>query len=59
MKQKGKLKRRCKHCKFVMIEERLHVWCDEHPRHKQMQAIPKPKTLMKHTCASHGRIRPW
>lgn len=59
MKQMGKLRRRCRHCFFIMIDERLHVWCDVHPRHKQMQMIPKPKTVIITTHATQGKIRPW
>ncbi|XP_026280464.1 39S ribosomal protein L36, mitochondrial [Frankliniella occidentalis] len=59
MKTKGKLRRRCKHCHFVMIEERLHVWCDVHPRHKQMQMIKRPKNVIRLTAVSTGKIRPW
>uniref|UniRef100_A0A182QXP1 Ribosomal protein n=1 Tax=Anopheles farauti TaxID=69004 RepID=A0A182QXP1_9DIPT len=35
-KVKGRLKRRCKDCYFVMRQERLYVICKTHPRHKQM-----------------------
>ena len=35
-KVKGKLKRRCKDCYFVVRERRKYVICETHPRHKQM-----------------------
>lgn len=59
MKQMGKLRKRCRHCFFIMIDERLHVWCDVHARHKQMQMIPKPKTVIRTTHATQGKLRPW
>lgn len=35
-KVKGRLKRRCKDCYFVIRQQRHYVICPTHPRHKQM-----------------------
>lgn len=58
-KVKGRLKRRCKDCYFVMRQERMYVICKTHPRHKQM-AIKKDedKTWIL-TDATQGKKRAW
>ncbi|KAK6060271.1 ribosomal protein L36 [Cooperia oncophora] len=33
-KVKSRLKLRCKSCYFIRVNGRLHVECNEHPRHK-------------------------
>lgn len=40
-KQKNILKRRCPGCYFVWKENRLHVECRKHPRHKQKKLLLK------------------
>lgn len=58
-KLKRVLKRRCKDCYFVVRENRLHVICQTHPRHKQM-AITKPtKSTWILTHATQSPVRPW
>nr|CAD7195253.1 unnamed protein product [Timema douglasi] len=58
-KVKGKLKRRCKDCYFVMRQERLYVICKTHPRHKQMAMKKKEKNTWILTHATQGPIRAW
>nr|CAD7456867.1 unnamed protein product [Timema tahoe] len=53
-KVKGKLKRRCKDCYFVMRQERLYVICKTHPRHKQMAMKKKEKNTWILTHATQG-----
>lgn len=36
-KVKTRLKLRCRSCYFIRVEGRLHVECNEHPRHKQRE----------------------
>lgn len=58
-KLKRVLKRRCKDCYFVVREDRMHVICKTHPRHKQM-AIKKPaKSTWILTHATQSPVRPW
>ncbi|CAJ0573594.1 unnamed protein product, partial [Mesorhabditis spiculigera] len=38
-KVKTRLKLRCRHCYFLRVEGRLHVECNEHPRHKQREVF--------------------
>lgn len=58
-KVKGRLKRRCKDCYFVMRNQRLYVICETHPRHKQMSMIPKEKNTWILTHATQGKVRAW
>lgn len=58
-KVKGRLKRRCKDCYFVVRQQRLYVICKTHPRHKQMSMIPKEKNTWTLTHATMGKVRPW
>lgn len=58
-KLKRVLKRRCKDCYFVVRENRMHIICKTHPRHKQM-AIQKPaKSTWILTHATQSPVRPW
>lgn len=58
-KLKRVLKRRCKDCYFVVREDRMHIICKTHPRHKQM-AIKKPaKSTWILTHATQSPVRPW
>jgi len=34
MKNRGELRKRCKHCYFIIKDERKYVMCTVHPRHK-------------------------
>lgn len=58
-KVKGRLKRRCKDCYFVVRQKRLFVICETHPRHKQMSMIPKEKNTWILTHATMGKVRQW
>ncbi|KAG7296036.1 hypothetical protein JYU34_021132 [Plutella xylostella] len=58
-KVKGRLRRRCKSCYFVVREERLYVICPKFPRHKQMAMKPKPHNTWILTHASQSPVRPW
>lgn len=58
-KVKGRLRRRCKYCYFVLRQERLYVICPKFPRHKQMAMTPKPHNTWILTHASQSPIRPW
>lgn len=58
-KVKGRLKRRCKSCYFVVRDERLYVICPKFPRHKQMAMKPKPHNTWILTHASQSPVRPW
>ncbi|XP_055382613.1 uncharacterized protein LOC129612852 [Condylostylus longicornis] len=58
-KVKGRLKRRCKDCFFVMRQQRLHVLCKTHPRHKQMAMKAKDKKSWILTHATQSHIRPY
>ena len=42
-KARGKMRKRCASCYFVMRKGQRFVECKEHPRHKQMQKLPKRK----------------
>ncbi|CAD6185679.1 unnamed protein product [Caenorhabditis auriculariae] len=43
-KVKARLKLRCRSCYFIRVDGRLHVECNEHPRHKTRE-IFDVKTL--------------
>jgi large subunit ribosomal protein L36 len=58
-KVKGRLRRRCKDCYFVMRQERLLVLCKTHPRHKQMAMQKKPKNTWILTHATQSTVRPY
>lgn len=58
-KVKGFLKRRCKDCYFIMRQNRLHVLCKTHPRHKQMQVQKKEKNTLILSHATQSKVRPW
>lgn len=58
-KVKGKVRRRCKSCYFVVRDERLYVICPKFPRHKQMAMKAKPLNTYILTHASQSPVRPW
>lgn len=58
-KVKGRLRRRCKDCYFVMRQGRLYNLCNTHPRHKQMSMVKKPKNTWILTHATQSKVRPW
>ncbi|XP_017777668.1 PREDICTED: 39S ribosomal protein L36, mitochondrial [Nicrophorus vespilloides] len=58
-KVKGKLKKRCKDCYFVMREKRLFVICDTHRRHKQMSMVPDERNTWMLSHATQGKFRSW
>ncbi|XP_050075856.1 uncharacterized protein LOC126563268 [Anopheles maculipalpis] len=58
-KVKGRLKRRCKDCYFVMRQERLYVICKTHPRHKQMSMKKHDRNTWILTDATQGKVRAW
>ncbi|XP_013190615.1 large ribosomal subunit protein bL36m [Amyelois transitella] len=58
-KVKGRVRRRCKSCYFVVRDERMYVICPKFPRHKQMAMKPKPHNTWILTHASQSRVRPW
>lgn len=58
-KVKGRLRRRCKDCYFVVREQRLYVICKTHPKHKQMSMVKKEKNTWILTHATMGKVRPW
>ncbi|CAH1981652.1 unnamed protein product [Acanthoscelides obtectus] len=59
MKVRGRLRRRCKDCYFVMREGRLYVMCKTHGRHKQMSMVKDPKNTWILSHATQGKVRPW
>ncbi|KAF2885091.1 hypothetical protein ILUMI_21094 [Ignelater luminosus] len=58
-KVKVALKKRCKDCYFVRRENRLHVICKTHPRHKQMQMVKREKNTWILSHATQSKSRPW
>lgn len=58
-KMKRVLKRRCKDCYFVVREDRLHIICKTHPRHKQMAIKSKEKDTWILTHAMQSPVRPY
>lgn len=58
-KVKGRLKRRCRDCYFVMREGRLFNLCPTHPRHKQMGIKVHPRVNWIVTHATQSKVRPW
>lgn len=58
-KIKGRVRRRCKDCYFVVRDGRMHVICPKHPRHKQKAMRKKPHNTWILTHASQSPVRPW
>ncbi|XP_067626695.1 uncharacterized protein mRpL36 [Eurosta solidaginis] len=58
-KVKGRLKRRCKDCYFVMRQQRLYVICPTHRRHKQMAMKKREKNTWILTHATQSKVRPY
>lgn len=58
-KVRGRLRRRCKSCYFVVRDERLYVICPKFPRHKQMAMKAKPLNTWILTHATQSPVRPW
>lgn len=58
-KVKGKLRKRCKDCYFVMREQRLYVICNTHPRHKQMSVVKDKRNTWILSHATQSKVRPW
>ena len=55
----GKPQRRCQHCYLEVIDRRLYVFCEKHPRHKQMAMKKKEKKFWILTHATQSPKRPW
>lgn len=58
-KFKRVLKRRCKDCYYVVRENRLHVICKTHPRHKQLAITQPEKSTWILTHAMQSKVRPY
>ncbi|XP_037906504.1 39S ribosomal protein L36, mitochondrial [Hermetia illucens] len=58
-KVKGRLRRRCKDCYFVIRQERLYVICKTHPRHKQMAMKQRDYKSWILTHATQSKVRPY
>uniref|UniRef100_A0A1Q3FBT1 Ribosomal protein n=1 Tax=Culex tarsalis TaxID=7177 RepID=A0A1Q3FBT1_CULTA len=58
-KVKGRLKRRCKDCYFVVRQQRLFVICKTHPRHKQMSMKKREHNTWILTDATQSPVRAW
>lgn len=58
-KVKGRVKRRCKDCYFVMRQQRLYNICPTHPRHKQMSMKKREDKTWILTHATQSKIRPY
>uniref|UniRef100_A0A8D8P5D6 Ribosomal protein n=1 Tax=Culex pipiens TaxID=7175 RepID=A0A8D8P5D6_CULPI len=58
-KVKGRLKRRCKDCYFVVRQQRLFVICKTHPRHKQMSMKKRDHNTWILTDATQSPVRAW
>lgn len=58
-KIKGRLKRRCKDCYFVVRQERMYVMCKSHGRHKQMAMKQSEKNSWILTDATQSKFRAW
>ncbi|CAG9793868.1 unnamed protein product [Diatraea saccharalis] len=59
MKVKGRVRRRCKACYFVVRDQRYYIMCPKFPRHKQMAMRQKPHNRYILTSASQSPVRPW
>ncbi|XP_065359725.1 uncharacterized protein mRpL36 [Calliphora vicina] len=58
-KVKGRLKRRCKDCYFVIRQQRHYVICPTHPRHKQMSMKKRDYKSWILTHATQSKVRPF
>ncbi|XP_055912201.1 39S ribosomal protein L36, mitochondrial [Eupeodes corollae] len=58
-KVKGRLKRRCKDCYFVIRDRRHYVICPTHPRHKQMSMKKRDYKTWILTDATQSKVRPF
>lgn len=58
-KVKGRLRRRCKDCYFVVRQERKYVICKTHPRHKQMALKRKEHNSYIMTHWTLHKTREW
>uniref|UniRef100_A0A1L8ECR8 Large ribosomal subunit protein bL36m n=1 Tax=Haematobia irritans TaxID=7368 RepID=A0A1L8ECR8_HAEIR len=58
-KVKGRLKRRCKDCYFVIREQRHYVICPTHRRHKQMSMKKRDYKSWILTHATQSKVRPY
>lgn len=58
-KVKGRLRRRCKDCYFVVRDRRYYVICPTHPRHKQMSMKKRDYKSWILTHATQSKIRPY
>ncbi|XP_073838661.1 mitochondrial ribosomal protein L36 [Musca autumnalis] len=58
-KVKGRLKRRCKDCYFVIRQQRHYVICPTHPRHKQMSMKKRDYKSWILTHATQSKVRPY
>ncbi|XP_013114269.1 large ribosomal subunit protein bL36m [Stomoxys calcitrans] len=58
-KVKGRLKRRCKDCYFVIRQQRHYVICPTHRRHKQMSMKKRDYKSWILTHATQSRVRPY
>lgn len=43
VKHKGVLQLRCEQCYFKNIDDRWYVFCNQHPRHKQVERVERDK----------------
>ncbi|KAL1502601.1 hypothetical protein ABEB36_007722 [Hypothenemus hampei] len=59
MKVVGKPRKRCEDCYFVRRQNRLHVMCKTHGRHKQMSMVKDPRNTWILTHATMSKKRPW
>lgn len=58
-KVKGRLRRRCKDCYFVIRQQRHYVICPTHPRHKQMSMKKRDYKSWILTHATQSKVRPY
>lgn len=58
-KVKGRLKRRCKDCYFVIRQQRHYVICPTHRRHKQMSMKKRDYKSWILTDATQSKVRPF
>lgn len=58
-KVKGRLKRRCKDCYFVIRQQRHYVICPTHRRHKQMSMKKRDYKSWILTHATQSKVRPY
>jgi len=56
LKNRGELRKRCKHCYFIIKDERKYVMCTVHPRHKAVgKLVADMQGNMILTHATQGR----